>query len=184
MLTRERVEEIHQELGVPKDKGCIMIDTETVTVRKVIPQEDLYYAQDTDNFKYVAGIVSEDVPHVTLLYGLIKSGQEWKGYVNEALDGIAPDEITIREVSYFESQVETEPYYVLVAHIYLTEELKQARTELCKILPHVTDFYDYKPHLTLAYIRKDETARDKYVATLNEQLAGGRLRVKGVNYGD
>lgn len=184
MVTRERLDEIHAAIGVPKDKGCIMLSTETITVRSVIPADSLYYAQDKDNFKYVNGIVSESVPHVTLLFGLTGSGQDWKEYIDELLADAELDNVTIDHVDYFESQVETEPYYCIVAHIRLTEQLQYAHNQLCRGLPHVTDFPEYKPHITLAYIKKDEQLRDEYIVELNSRLAGTVLRGKGLNYGD
>src|SRR3712207_8228254 len=64
---------LFRSLGIDLSKlGCIMLDTEPIKVSDIIPENSLYYA-DPEKLKWVQGVVSEKVPHVTLLYGLMRS---------------------------------------------------------------------------------------------------------------
>lgn len=175
---------MYEDLGISINKlGCIMLDTETITVRNVIPEDSLYYANDPENHAYVDGIVSEKVPHVTLLYGILRSGPEMRKHVDAVLEGWSIAEVTIDHIGYFESRYEDEQYYCLVAHLAVTPELQEGNGRL-RMLPHIDTFPEYKAHITLAYIKQDEALRDKYIAELNNRLAGTKLAVKGINYGD
>ena len=61
-----------------------MADTEPIEVTSVIDPEDLYFdPEDT----FAQGIISEDAPHITLLYGLLSSGQAMRKHVDAVLNG-------------------------------------------------------------------------------------------------
>lgn len=148
------IEEIYNELGVQEDKsGCVMIDTEPLEVGDMLSEDDLYYAKEKDRF-WINGIVSDKNCHVTLLFGLMESGNDWKRYVDALLEEILPiKEVEIDHVSYFDSPYEDEPYYVLIAKLVVSDELLAANGMLRK-LPHIDRFSTYSPHLSLAYIKK------------------------------
>jgi hypothetical protein len=53
-----------------------------------------------------------------------------------------------------------------------------------RLLPHIDTFPSYRPHVTLAYIKKDKPARKKWVDALGEQFNGKRLTIDPkINYG-
>jgi hypothetical protein len=87
-------------------------------------------------------------------------------------------DVEIDHVSYFDSPYPDEPYYCIVAHIKVTPELLEGHQRL-EFLPHINTFAGYKPHMTVAYIRKDqgEGYRDSLIQHLNNAWAGKRMEV-------
>ena len=180
-ITAMQYPDVYKELGIDLGNlGCIFLDVEPLEVSDLIPEDELYYS---GNHKYVSGVVSEDIPHMTVLYGLMRTGSEMRRHVDAVLDGWLPDMVIIDNVAAWESTYEDDPYYCIVAKIQVTDQLKEGNGRL-RFLPHVDTFIDYAPHITLAYIKKDEAFRDDLVYALNERFAGKEVKVKGINYGD
>lgn len=177
------IEDIYNELGVHRDKsGCIMIDTEPLEVSDMLSEDDLYYAKEKDRF-WINGMVSDKNCHVTLLFGLMESGSDWKRYVDSLLEKILPiKEVEIDHVSYFDSPYQDEPYFCLVAKLVVSDQLLKANSELRR-LPHIDDYPTYQPHLTLAYIKKDPKIRDELLYAMNNRFAGTKVKTIGLNYG-
>lgn len=60
--------QVYEDLGIDTNTlGCIMLDVEPIEVSSVIDPEDLYHDPEDE---FAQGVISEDSPHVTLLYGL------------------------------------------------------------------------------------------------------------------
>lgn len=168
---------IYKGLGIDTGKlGCIMIDTEPIVISDVIKDTDYYYS---DEHQYVNGNVSEDVPHVTLLYGLMRSGPELQVHVDTVLKDWQLPEIVIDKVSFFYG--EESDYVTIIALIKVTDALNEGHQRL-SLLPHINTFGTYKPHLTLAYV-KAESNWQEYVEELNKTLAGKSISAIGINYG-
>lgn len=176
------LEDIYNSLGIQQDElGCIMMDTESMDVQDILTEEDLYYAKEQDRF-WINGIVSDMNCHVTLLFGLIQSGNDWKRYVDALLEDWSLLSVHIDNVSYFDSPYPDEPYYCLVAKLAISPELLDGNGRLRK-LPHVDTFPDYTPHCTIAYIKKDAKLRDELLYALNNRFAGKDIKTVGINYG-
>jgi hypothetical protein len=172
--------QIYKDLGYDLSKlGCIMLDLEPLEVK--VPANELYYAKNKDRF-WIDGLVAAKTPHVTLLYGLLRSGLEMQKHVDTVLEGIKLSDAEIDHVGYFESPYDDEPYYCVVAHLKITKELTEANERL-KFLPHINTFPGYKAHFTLAYINKNERRRNAIVGALNAELSGKRIKAGGINYG-
>src|SRR4051794_28292024 len=93
--------EVYENLGIDTNKlGCIMVDTEPIEVSTLIDPEDLYHDPDDE---FAQGIVSEDKPHVTLLYGLISSGPANRKNVDAVLSDWKLDSVQIVSVTAFEA---------------------------------------------------------------------------------
>lgn len=169
--------QMYIDLGIDiKYLGCIMLQVEPFNVRDIIDSEDLYYSD------YITEpLVGEKEPHITLLYGLLQSGLAMKKHVDTVLDGWELKEIEIAGASYFETDVEGEGYYCIIAEVVLTPVLIEGNWRL-HLLPHV-DTYPYKPHCTLAYIKKDEARLNEYIEKLNKRYVGAVLRVARIDYG-
>jgi hypothetical protein len=176
--------QVYEDLGIKTGNlGCIMLDTQTIEISDIIDDAShLYYSPNKDS-NYIDGIVSEKIPHVTLLYGLMRSGPEMQKHVEAVLDDWTIPELMIDRVDFFESTDPEEPYYCLVAKLVPSQELVEGNSRL-RLLPHIDTFPDYDPHITLAYIKKDETLRDSYIDMLNTKLKGMTVVPYGVNYGD
>lgn len=187
-LSAHQFGNMYKGLGYDLGKlGCIMLDLEPQSFK--INESALYYAKDKSHY-WIDGNVAGKTPHVTLLYGLLRSGDEMKRQVDTVLDLVDggkfpkyfPREVTIDKVDFFDSPYADEPYYCIVAHLKITPELQEAHDRLT-FLPHINTFAGYKAHFTLAYIKKNETTRDALVKSLNEHYKGKTIKAKDINYG-
>lgn len=180
-LSAHKFKEMYSELGYSLDKlGCIMLDLEPLTF--TVNEDALYYAKDKKRF-WIDGNVASKTPHVTLLYGLIRSGEELKKHVDTVLDGKLPTEVTIDHVGFFDTPPNTdEEYYAVIAHLKITPDLQEAHERL-QFLPHIDTFTGYKAHFTLCYVKKNETTRDALIDSLNKHYKGKTIKAKKINYG-
>lgn len=186
MLNANKFRDMYTELGINIDRlGCIMLDVDGSNIPAVPDESALYYSSNPDRF-WIKGFVAGKVPHVTLLYGLMASGKTaWKNEVDKVLEGWSINEVKVQQVSFFESPYEDEPYYCLVAHIRITPELMEGHRRL-EFLPHINTFPEYKAHITLAYIQKDDDLREELVTFFSNHLyqpENNSLAVTGLNYG-
>jgi hypothetical protein len=175
--------DVYKDLGYNLGKlGCIMLDTEPLAdiAEYITDKAYLYYAKDKTKF-WVDGVVCDKTPHVTLLYGLLRSGLEMKKHVDTVL-GDLPQVVEVDRFGYFESPYEDEPYYCIVAHLKLTDELVDANERL-KFLPHINTFPGYKAHLTLGYIKKDPKTLVWLLQGLTSNFSNTLIRTTSLNYG-
>lgn len=191
-----RFRHLLEEHGITIDQlGCIMATVEPIPVLDYMlsalanPAADLYKSSDLARF-WIDGDVGARKAHVTILYGLLKPGPEIREHVDELLDDIDLASVEVDHVGMFDSPYPDEPYKCIVAHLRITPELALAHARL-SYLPHINTFPEYRAHVTLAYV-KDEpaigtpwarTIPEAWVRALNQDLAGRRLRVTGIDYG-
>lgn len=172
--------EVYANLGIDTGRlGCIMLDTEPIIISNIIDEQDYYYADPKDK-PYAQGNVSESVPHVTLLYGLMRSGKELAPHVTAVMTGWRPEPIRIDEVSFFYG--DNGEYITVIALLEVTDNLSEAHQRL-SLLPHINTFGIYKPHLTLAYI-KSSSDWEGIVNRLSSELAGKEIDPLQLNLGD
>lgn len=192
MPKTHELKDMYADLGVnTSDLGCIMLDTALFDVASSVPggKDDLYFSSHPDS-KYVQGDVVARKAHLTLLYGLLEKGPKWKAHVDRVLDGwTMPEYVEIESVGAFPSTNPDEDYTCIVAHIKVTPELSDGNGRL-RMLPHIDGFAEYKPHVTLAYVRNDpanvdwaRTTREKWLLALDGRLRGRMVPVLGLNYG-
>lgn len=190
-ISSYQFKQIYEWLGINlSDLGCIMLDLEPLPTPRTTCQDGvtdyiysvpLYTTPDKEKF-WIDGYVGLETAHVTLLYGLMQPGKSYKNHVDAVLDGWKLDEVEIDYFGYFESPYPEEPYYCIVAHIKPTQELVEGHERL-ELLPHINTFTGYKAHSTVAYIEKNDHARDWFINDLNETFAGKKMKVTGLNYG-
>jgi len=176
--------EMYAELGINIDKlGCIMLDVDGEPIVNLIRADDLFTTSNPDRFWIKGFVAGKKVPHVTMLYGLLQSGNTiYRKYVDEVLKGWHCDSVECDHVGFFESPYTDEPYYCIVAHLKISNELKEGNS-LLQLLPHINTFPDYKAHITIAYIRKDEQLKNNVIGLYNNLLQNKKLEVTGINYG-
>jgi len=181
--------EIYTMLGYNLSKlGCLMLDTEPIkTVYYEIMQDGVttyfpeYKTKNKDRF-WIDGYVADKTPHLTLFYGFLQEAKCYKWHIEKLMEDTSISSVTIEDVDYFESPYEDEKYYCIVAKVAKTPELMYAHNKMM-LLPNIQTFPDYKPHITIAYIIKDEEIRDRFIQHLKTELVGKIIPVTGINYG-
>lgn len=188
---------IHASLGIDLSKlGCIMAKVETIPVLDLIEaagagsEDDLVSTRGRrDDLWWIDGAVGERKAHVTLLYGLLRSGPVWREHVDTLLADVDLRVVPIDRVDVFDSPYPDEPYKCIVARIAMTPALELAHARL-SYLPHVNTFPGYKAHVTLAYVKDEpspllwaDTVAEAWVRALNGELTGRDLGVLGIDYG-
>lgn len=158
-----------------------MLDIKKGSIPKLLDEKDLYTSKNDEIF-WIKGFVADKKAHVTLLYGLMKSGKIYEKYIKKLLKNWKLDSVEVERVDYFEGQLENEPNYCIVAHIKVTPKLLEGHERL-QFLPHIDTFPGYKPHMTIAYVKKNEKIRDRAIALYSRVLVGKRLKITGLNLG-
>lgn len=134
--------------------GCVMLDVTSPPISGLLPTTWLYSSQHPDR-RWISG--AQDEGHATLLYGLLDNANTIRADIDEVLDGWEPGEIETDHVGVFPSPFDDEPYSCVVAHLTLTDGLRDAHARL-SLLPHIDTHPDYKPHVTLAYVKREYEA--------------------------
>ncbi|MBT2484762.1 MULTISPECIES: hypothetical protein [unclassified Microbacterium] len=145
-----------------------------------IIESDYVYAPDGDWRHWVQGPVAEASAHVTAKYGLLTPSHQRKDVINELIGWPREVSVEVVDIEVFESPYADLPYGCLVARLG-GDELAEMNAAL-SILPHVDSFAEYKPHLTLAYLRP-EVASYAGIPEARSWLLGKKLRVTGIDYG-
>lgn len=139
------------------DLECVMINIPTLDIERAVGPElwdenALFYG-DIPKLKYAKGAVAEENAHLTLLFGLHPS-ISYEASVLAALDGWDLPDILINEVSFFPSRIEGQNYIAVVAEVVKSAGLLAGRARL-EQLPYSDEFDEYKPHITLVYLKTD-----------------------------
>jgi hypothetical protein len=143
------------------DYGCVMINfnfPEMKRIQDIINPDDLYEDPDDKSF----GLERES--HVTLLYGLHKGVPEKE--ITTALSGITFDDCKLYNPSLFEN----EEYDVLkfdVGYVARGGAFLSKANRALKAFPYTSDFPDYNPHMTIAYLKPGKGK--KYVDILKNK---------------
>lgn len=148
-------------------------------IASTLPEEVLYTSTNPDKF-WIRGLVL-DKTHVTLLYGLLQKAYTLKPQILEVLAGWETPSIEVEEVSFFDAP-DKEEYYTIIAKIKKTPLLLEGHNRL-QFLPHINTFPIYSPHITLAYIKKDELVRDRVISQLSEILDTTVFEIQRINLG-
>jgi 2'-5' RNA ligase len=144
-------EQFIMEANQQYDYGCVMVYFDFPEMGDL---HDLVDPKDLDSNE--KGL--EDEPHVTLLYG-IHSSQVTDEQVKEAARGLAGT-IKLHSAGLFQNDFDV-----------LKMEAENPTLHGCNFnlrqLPHTTSYPDYKPHMTVAYLKKGEGS--KYVERLADK---------------
>jgi 2'-5' RNA ligase len=130
----------------PMEFGCVMVDASPEVAKaaadfqKTIDPEDIYDDEE--------GFGLEEESHVTVKFGVhTKDPKE----VQEALEGMAGGEATLGVTSIFENG-DKDGYDVVKVGVE-SADLRRLNKAVSDNLEVTDAFPDYKPHLTLAYVR-------------------------------
>lgn len=167
-LSSYQYPEVYKSLKIDVRKlFCTMLYCELGEYYKEkLPQlfgsQDLFYSK---NLPWAQGLVADRNPHLTLLFGTLPIVKV--NHIKEVLQPWISQEVKLMvdEYSYFES-TNDEEYYCIVAKIKTNSSIMEAHERL-SLLPHINTFGDYRPHVTIAYIKKNDEIRDYYINRLN-----------------
>jgi 2'-5' RNA ligase len=134
------------------DYSCVMFKCNFKDWQKItsqIKEEDLYIDED----EMIFGV--EDEPHTTLLFG-IHEDIPMEQIVSE-VSKYPKIEISIGGVSTFENGK-----YDVVKFDVISPDLHKLRKRIVSKLENTQQFPDYKPHITIAYVKAGKGKKYKY----------------------
>lgn len=142
------------------DYGCIMIELNVdpewwKEIQDDISEDDL--KEPTEDRTY--GKV--DDPHVTVLFGLHDDVDDSE--IESRIKNMSLPNVTLKEINFFDNSDE----FDVVKFDVESEDLHKMN-EMFSELPH-TNEYPYKPHATIAYVKKG--TGEKYKRTLSDEEA-------------
>jgi hypothetical protein len=154
---------LYSSLGISVDRlGVVMLRFEgsesLVDPSMGLKAEHLYESPVADR-KYLRGEPHVGVSHSTLLYGLLPGVRP--EHVQEVMQGWEPpiavtsSAIEVFHPAFPKGDPDHQAYGCLVALLDPNEEMLDAHKRL-SLLPHIDTFPEYKPHVSLAYIRADQ----------------------------
>lgn len=136
--------------GVSYDSNSLQIDV-TGNVADAMLQFSKRYVPASVIFTDEDGSKGrEDSPHVTVLYGMTGDPKEIEPQIRELLADIKPFNIKFGKVSRFT----TSPQYDVLKIDVDASELIDLNALVRKNIPHEATFLAYRPHMTIAYIKK------------------------------
>lgn len=152
---------LERQVNQSERLGCLMamIDEDVAKKildfnKKLIHDDDLYHEFD-ENGKDEYG--REDECHVTVRYGFVEDLNELE--VRQLLKGQKEFLIEVNGVDTFN----TNPKYDVVKFNVSSPLLKRLN-DLSGIYPNKSNFPDYHPHLTLAYVKKGKFPHKKNIS--------------------
>jgi len=128
--------------------------------RKMIPEEVLYVNQDEGIDGY------EFNPHVTIKYGLHDANPD---NLNELCNGCGPINIEFGKVDKFD----TNPNFDVIKVNIESGQLRILNEKISAGLSHDEKWDSYKPHATLAYVKKgacEDLVKSGFFTKLNDVI--------------
>lgn len=140
--------------------GCVMLfldvpNTWWENITDEIDNTDAYIEEGDRTY----GIQPSKKAHVTILYGLHADVPDEQ--VEALIDNMVAPEITLKKISIFDK----DKNFDVVKFDVEGDDLFKMNKAFAE-LPHTTDYPDYHPHVTLAYV-KAGTGK-KYVKSLSD----------------
>lgn len=172
MNIKNRLRELLMESKNRKNEfGCVMVslsfsDNKFEDILKLIDKEDLYVDPEDPSF----GL--ETKPHVTALFGLHSSIKDEE--IEEVLVDQKKPKIVFSDVSTF-----TADKYDVLKFDVKSEDMGNFNTKL-KEFPFTSDFPDYHPHCTIAYLKK--ATAEKYIKKIKKLIDGLGVKPKNIVY--
>jgi len=113
-----------------------------------IPDEDLFESSGKDTSKYGR----EDRPHVTVKFGLTTSDPD---DVKKLLEGFGSVKVSFGKTSIFKESPEYDVVYVAIH----SADIRELNEILSDNLENEDEHPEYRPHATVAYVRKGKGAQ-------------------------
>ena len=134
---------------VDRDYSCLMVPIIGANAKRMVQwTKDNVISSDVYEEGDDHGITAEDNIHVTVKYGIHTDDVE---DVKKKLSGVSPFELTLGNVIRLEP---ADKEYDVVAVEVSSDKLLELNELICKSLDCTDSYPDYKPHITLAYIKR------------------------------
>lgn len=137
----------------PHDYSCVMLNLADEDVQEVLDLQDRLNPADI--------IELEPTPHITVKYGLHTSDA---GQVRQLIETFGPVSVTLRLPEVFHSDEQD----VLVIAVE-SEQLHELNRLICDALEHTDTHNEYKPHLTIAYLKPGTGTRYRALDDLDDK---------------
>jgi hypothetical protein len=155
------------------EKGCLMAYVDPTyglqilkVGRRAIPSSILYTDPEDPTYGY------DNEPHVTLKYGFEPDLD--RNTIAEILKGTKPFNVVLTSLNQFQN----EKYDVVKFEVQKCPILTELRRR-CDGYPNTDSYPDYKPHMTLAYVKKGTFPHIR--ENLNIALPITRFKYSGPN---
>ena len=155
------------------EKGCLMAYVDPTyglqilkVGRRAIPSSILYTDPEDPTYGY------DNEPHVTLKYGFEPDLD--RNTIAEILKGTKPFNVVLTSLNQFQN----EKYDVVKFEVQKCPILTELRRR-CDGYPNTDSYTDYKPHMTLAYVKKGTFPHIR--ENLNIALPITRFKYSGPN---
>jgi hypothetical protein len=155
------------------EKGCLMAYVDPTyglqvlkVGRRAIPSSILYTDPEDPTYGY------DNEPHVTLKYGFEPDLD--RNTIAEILKGTKPFKVVLTSLNQFQN----EKYDVVKFEVQKCPILTELRRR-CDGYPNTDSYPDYKPHMTLAYVKKGTFPHIR--ENLNIALPITRFKYSGPN---
>jgi len=131
--------------------GCLMLYAKVPDWNDkihIVNKEDIY--EKNDDYGY------EKEPHITILYGLHHDEINKEELYEKIKELICPVTVKIENIDIFEN----DEFDVVKFNVPAINQLKEYHKEFLKF-PNTQTFSGYKPHMTIAYVKKGEGKKYK-----------------------
>lgn len=156
-----------------RDYACLMLDYEMPDfikeIQKTIPEDEIYFGTDQEKKHNTYGL--EDEAHITVVYGL-----ENKVSYDELKEHLFPIE-DYKTILVNISTFENEKFDVLKVSAKCPKAAESNKLIMDNFDVH-TDFPDFNPHMTIAYMKKG--CADKYKKDILSKI--DTIKPYGFNY--
>lgn len=173
----QKYSDMYKEMGIDLSSlGCVMLNLEDIDVD--IPKDILYNSDNEKRF-WIDGIVCDKNAHITALYGLIESAQKNKKYIKKVIGKSPIGKVLIESIDTFDSPYDDEDYICVVGKVEKSDWLMNIHKKL-QLFPHINTYPDYKPHVTIAYIKGGADVQE-VVKSLNH-FVGKELKIIWIDF--
>lgn len=143
----------------PYDYSCLMLDFKLDNWNELLDKlpEDIIYNDETNQYG------KETEPHCTVLYGL-RQGKEILEQIKDICERVkTPTKVIVKSISVFDC----EEFDVLKFDLE-----SETLVKLNSIISNFenTNEFDYHPHMTIAYIKKDILKKDLFIDLSDKHL--------------
>ena len=134
--------------------GCVMMEANIDNWEDYhlagIDEEDIYIKPYDESY----GL--EEQPHITVLYGLHEDEVDEEVYPEIIKQNMKPLTVLINEIDIFEG----DEYDVVKYNVPISDQLQEYR-DLFMRFPNTQTFPEFKPHMTIAYVKPGEGKKYK-----------------------